>query len=153
MTATGRASGSAAVALSALHHFLESPSIDLLRQVLGLTPSGAVRLVDRLAADGLVRRTAGADGRQVAVALTAKGRRAAAAVAGARARVLSDALGDLSAEERRVLDRLVGRLLVGQLRGPGATRWTCRLCDTKACGRLEGRCPLANASGALPRGD
>src|SRR4051794_41929024 len=84
MTATGRASGSAAVALSALHHLLDSPSIDLLRQVLGLTPSGAVRLVDRLAADGLVRRTPGPDGRQVAVVLTARGRRAAAAVASAR---------------------------------------------------------------------
>jgi DNA-binding MarR family transcriptional regulator len=149
MTATGRASGSAAVALSALHHFLDAPSIDLLRQVLGLTPSGAVRLVDRLVGDGLVRRAAGADGRQVAVVLTAKGRRAAAAVADARARVLTEALGELSVEERRVLDGLVGRLLVGQLRGPGATRWVCRLCDTQACGRSQGSCPLANASGAL----
>jgi DNA-binding MarR family transcriptional regulator len=151
MTATGRASGSAAVALSALHHFLDAPSIDLLRQVLGLTASGAVRLVDRLEQAGQVRRAPGADGRSVSLVLTAKGRRDAAAVAAARARVLTDALGELSDAERRVLDRLVGRLLVGQLRGPGATRWICRLCDTGACGRAEGRCPLANASGAAVR--
>ena len=51
-------SASDAAALSALHHFLRDPSIDLVRQVLGLTHSGTVRLVDRLAADGLVRRAA-----------------------------------------------------------------------------------------------
>jgi DNA-binding MarR family transcriptional regulator len=153
MAATGLASGSAATALSALHHFLDAPSIDLLRQVLGLTPSGAVRLVDRLEEAGQVRRTPGADGRTVALVLTAKGRRAAAAVSGARAKVLAGALGDLSERDRAVLDRLVGRLLVGQLRGPGATGWICRLCDTSACGRAEGRCPLANATGAVPPAD
>ena len=39
---------SAAAALSALHHFLDRPTLDQLHKVLGLTPSGAVRLVDRL---------------------------------------------------------------------------------------------------------
>ena len=46
-------SESAAAALSALLHFLDRPSVDLLRQVLGLTSSGTVRLVDRLAESGL----------------------------------------------------------------------------------------------------
>ena len=47
----------AAVALSALAHVLPpEPSIDLLRQVLGITHSGAVRLVDRLEQAGHVRR-------------------------------------------------------------------------------------------------
>jgi DNA-binding MarR family transcriptional regulator len=150
MAATGHAAGTAAAALSALYHFLDAPSIDLLRQVLGVTPSGAVRLVDRLEAAGQVRRAAGADGRTVALELTADGRRAAAAVAGARGQVLADALAELSPQERAVLDGLVGRLLVGQLRAPGATRWICRLCDTTACGRLAGDCPLAVASGAVP---
>ena len=53
--ATGR-SESAAAALSALLHFLDRPSVELLRQVLGLTPSGTVRLVDRLEQAGYVRR-------------------------------------------------------------------------------------------------
>ena len=41
---------SAAAALSALHHFLDRPSIDRLRLVLGLTPSGVSRAVARLEA-------------------------------------------------------------------------------------------------------
>lgn len=153
MSATGVASGSGASALSALHHFLDGPSIDLLRQVLGLTPSGAVRLVDRLEAAGWVRRSAGADARTVRLVLTRPGRRAAAAASAARADVLAGLLAELTPEERRVLDGLVGRLLVAQRRGPGATRWICRRCDTTACGRLAGRCPVANASGALHAGD
>jgi len=35
-----------AAALSALHHILDRPTVDRLAQVLGLTHSGAVRLVD-----------------------------------------------------------------------------------------------------------
>src|SRR3954447_23204436 len=94
----------AAVALSALHHFLRAPTIDRLRQVLGLTSSGAVRLVDRLEAAGLVRRGTGADGRTTTVALTAAGRRAARRVVAARERVLQDALDVLSPAERATFE-------------------------------------------------
>jgi DNA-binding MarR family transcriptional regulator len=139
-------SESAAVALSALHHFLEDPSLDLLGRVLGLTPSGTVRLVDRLQDAGYVTRRPGRDGRSISVRLTASGRRAAERVSAARAEVLEDALSDLAPGERRALDELVSRVLVGLIREPGATRWTCRLCDTTACGRDAGRCPVANAA-------
>jgi DNA-binding MarR family transcriptional regulator len=147
--AAGDAAGqseSAAVALSALHHFLEDPSVDLLGQVLGLTPSGTVRLLDRLQEAGYVTRRPGRDARSVSVRLTASGRRAAERVSEARAEVLEDALSDLAPGERRTLDELVSRVLVGLIREPGATRWTCRLCDTTACGRNDGRCPVANAA-------
>jgi DNA-binding MarR family transcriptional regulator len=139
-------SASAAVALSALHHFLEDPSLDLLGRVLGLTPSGTVRLVDRLQDAGYVTRRPGRDGRSISVRLTASGRRAAERVSAARADVLEDALSDLTPGERRAFDELVSRVLVGLIREPGATRWTCRLCDTTACGRDAGRCPVANAA-------
>jgi DNA-binding MarR family transcriptional regulator len=59
--AAGR-SQSAAAALSALLHFLDRPSVDLLRQVLGLTSSGTVRLLDRLAESGYIERGPGPDG-------------------------------------------------------------------------------------------
>jgi DNA-binding MarR family transcriptional regulator len=147
--AVGDAAGqseTAAVALSALHHFLEDPSVDLLRRVLGLTPSGAVRLVDRLQDARYVTRRPGADGRSVSVRLTAAGRRAAERVSSARADVLQDALATLSPGERRAFDELAGRVLAGMIRGPGAVRWMCRLCDTGACGREAGRCPVANAA-------
>lgn len=137
-----------AAALSALHQFLDAPSIDLLRRVLGLTSSGTVRLVDRLEAAGYVRRGPGSDGRATVVSLTPAGRRAARRVAAARAAVLDGTLAALSPAEREALDGLVSKLLVGLMRGPGAVRWMCRLCDLHACRRDAGHCPVANAAAA-----
>lgn len=133
-----------AVALSALHHFLDRPSIDRLATVLGLTHSGAVRLVDRLAAARLVTREAGGDGRTAAVVMTVEGNDRARLITDARARVLRDALAVLSVADRHTLDALLSKILTGLVREPGATRWICRLCDTGACGRSIGECPVAS---------
>jgi DNA-binding MarR family transcriptional regulator len=138
-------------ALSALLHFLESPSIDLLRRVLGLSSSGTVRLVDRLERDRLVRRSGGDDGRVTAVELTAAGRRRAERVAHARGEVLESALAALEPSQREALDELLGTVLVGLIPRPGPNGWMCRLCDTDACGREQGRCPVANATGHLEK--
>lgn len=151
MEQAGGRSGSGAAALSALLHFLDQPSVDLLRRVLGLTPSGTVRLVDRLEQDGYVHRGPGADGRSVSVSLTETGRIAAERVAAARTRVLLSALAVLSEEERELACRLLGKVLAGLIRGPGATRWICRLCDTGTCRSAPGGCPVGNA--ALARSD
>lgn len=143
----------AAAALSALHHFLDRPTVDMVGRVLGLSHSGAVRLVDRLAAAGYVTRGAGDDGRSRAVTLTRKGQRAAARVSEARASLLTAALAELSTVEREQLHGLLGRVLGTLVRekvtaAPGEGGWTCRLCDTAACGRPEGTCPAANAAQA-----
>ncbi|MDR2986623.1 MAG: MarR family transcriptional regulator [Nocardiopsaceae bacterium] len=143
--AAGR-SDSAPAALSALLHFLDRPSIDRLRQVLGLTSSGTVRLIDRLAESGYVRRDRGADGRSTAIVLTERGRQAASQVCAARAEVLDRSLAVLSADERATFERLAGKVLVGMMRGPGATRWMCRLCDTGICRGATGGCPVGNAA-------
>jgi DNA-binding MarR family transcriptional regulator len=139
-------SESAAAALFSMDNFVDQPSVGLLHRVLGLTPSGAVRLVDRLEAEGYLERRGGADGRSTRVHLTRTGRRTARRGAAARAQVLDLALCALSAEERQVLDGLLSRLLVGMMRGPDARRFTCRLCDARACGHAEGRCPVRNAA-------
>jgi len=149
IAATGL-SPSAAAALSALHQFLDHPSIERLRQVLGLTPSGTVRLVDRLVEAGYVTRGPAQDKRTVSVALTPKGRRAAARVEAARASVLSGALVDLSEAEQQTLHDLLGKLIAPFVRanldrGPGGG-WICRLCDLAACGRDVGHCPTANTA-------
>jgi DNA-binding MarR family transcriptional regulator len=144
----GELSETAAAALSALHHFLDRPSVERLGQVVGLTSSGTVRLVSRLQEAGYVEREPGRDARVSLVRLTPAGRRAARRVSAARADVLRDALADLGAEEREQLDGLLGRMLVRMMRGPGATKWICRLCDTGACGRDQGRCPVANEARA-----
>jgi DNA-binding MarR family transcriptional regulator len=137
---------SAAAALSALLHFLDRPSVDLLRQVLGLTSSGTVRLLDRLEQAGYVRRGPGADRRSASISLTDAGESAAQQVAAARAGVLDGALGALSPGEREAFDQLAGKVLAGLIRGPGATRWICRLCDTGACRRPADGCPVGNAA-------
>ncbi len=143
--AAGR-SDSAGAALSALLHFLDHPSIDLLRQVLGLTSSGTVRLVDRLEESGYARRAPGPDGRSTSVVLTDAGREAASRVSAARAEVLQRVLAVLSPDERAELERLASKLLIGMIRGPGATRWICRLCDIGVCRGAPGGCPAGNAA-------
>jgi DNA-binding MarR family transcriptional regulator len=145
--AAGR-SASAGAALSALLHFLDGPSVDRLRQVLGLTSSGTVRLLDRLAESGYIERCPGADGRSTAVALTERGRLAARRVSGARAAVLETALAVLTPAEREAFEHLAGKVLVGRMRGPGAVRWICRLCDVGVCRGAPGGCPVGNAARA-----
>ena len=113
--AVGDAAGqseTASIALSALDQFLGEPSLDRMRRVLGLTPSGAVRLVDRLEEAGYVRRRPSAqDGRSVSVHLTASGRRAARRVARARGEVLNGALASLSEGERERFEELLARVI------------------------------------------
>jgi DNA-binding MarR family transcriptional regulator len=139
---------SAAAALSAMHHFLDRPTLDQLRRVLGLTHSGAVRLVDRLVDAGLVTRGPGPDGRSRSITLTSAGREAAERVSAARAAVLGDALDDLTPDERDALHALMGRLMASIVRAKDGGAWICRLCDLVACGRADGACPTANAAAA-----
>jgi DNA-binding MarR family transcriptional regulator len=142
--ATGE-EGTTAVALSALHQFLDQPTIDLLRRVLGLTSSGAVRLVNRLERAGWVERAAADDGRATAVRLTRAGRVVAKRIAAARINALDHALTALTPGDRAQLDAIASRLLVSMRRGPSAHRWMCRLCDMQACGWASGGCPVRNA--------
>ncbi len=132
-----------AATLSLLANFVAQPHVGLLHKALGLTPSGAVRLVDRLEADDEVRRGPGADARSTTVTLTARGRRTARRLSAARLAVLDDALSVLSAEERETLDALIARVLVGLKRPAPPARHMCRLCDATACGHADGHCPVA----------
>lgn len=150
--AAGRG-GQAPAALVALHEFAGGGTIEDLRQVLGITHSAAVRLIDSLVADGHVARRQSADDRRsVALALTASGRAAARHIIQARAQAVEATLGGLSEGQRRALSALAERLtgdlaalrLEERRRGvPPAGGWLCRLCHFEACGRPEGRCPAA----------
>ena len=140
--ATVGRSQSAAAVLSALEQFLDAPGVERLSEVLGLSQSGTVRLVDRLERDGYVRRGPGADARSVTVTLTSKGLRAAKRVREQRMALLAGLLDPLNESERHLFAEAIGQVLVGMMRPPGAVRWTCRLCDLGACGRADGHCPL-----------
>ncbi len=139
---------SAAAALSALRQYLDHATLDRLRAVLGLTPSGAVRLVDRLSDNGLVVRGPGTDGRTRAVSLTPRGRRVADRIRAARLDALRSVLDPLSAADREALQGLLGTLMAGIVEEKEGGAWLCRLCDVHACRRPDGDCPAANAARA-----
>ena len=156
--AAGRG-GQAPAALVALHEFAGGGTIDELSEVLALTHSAAVRLVDVLVADGHVaRRPAAHDRRAVSIVLTASGRTAAQRIIRARARAVEATLDGLTDAQRRSLttlaERLTGDLTALRLderrRGSAPSRgWLCRLCDFETCGRPEGRCPAARRAKSL----
>ncbi|MFP5019319.1 MarR family winged helix-turn-helix transcriptional regulator [Pseudonocardia phyllosphaerae] len=117
-------------------------TVSWLADVLGLTGSGATRLVTRLEREGLVARTAGADTRERRVRLTVPGRERAHAVLDERADSLAARTTRLSSTQRRDLENLLG-VLVGEAadtRLPALR--TCRLCDRGACTSDGRECPL-----------
>lgn len=139
-------SASSAAALSALQELLDRPTVDQLRRVLGLTPSGAVRLVDRLAEAGLATRGPGADGRSRSVSLTEEGRRIAAEITAARVGVLAQLTDGLPAADLEVLHGLLSRVMRNAVKVESGGAWICRMCDLTACERDLGHCPVANAA-------
>ena len=138
--------GSAPAALAALSEFLDGASIDTLRRPLRLTHSAAVRLTDRLADAGLVRREPGADARSVSIRLTPEGRRAAARVMAEREEALRAVLEPLDGGDRIALASVSEKLLAGLTTGRSAARHICRMCDGDACGHPQGRCPVTRAA-------
>jgi DNA-binding MarR family transcriptional regulator len=148
-------SGAGPAALVMLAQSLRAGTMDDLRRAIGLTPSGAVRLVDRLVADGLVERRAGADQRSLALVLTRSGRTAARRIGKARAAVVTTALRDIPTDQQETLGLIVEQLteaittqrLDGRSKGEiPAGGWLCRLCDQAACGRPDERCPAQSAA-------
>lgn len=141
-----RTAGVAGRGPAALVSILNVPgeTITELRDALGLTHSGTVRLVDRLAADGLVRREAAGDGRRVALALTDAGREAAHRVLAEREARLAGLLGGLGPASRAALER-AAEVVLFELTDtrPDAFR-ICRLCDGHTCGHPE-TCPVSQA--------
>lgn len=141
-----------AAALVALLDFAPSASVRTLSHVVGLTHSGAVRLVNRLVTAGYVERGPGNDARSITVALTASGRTTAHRVHDHRHRAIAAALTGFTQQQRDQLTaacelliaNLTGHRLTRRAQGaPPAAGALCRMCDFIACGRSAGRCPAA----------
>ncbi|HLY48118.1 MAG TPA: MarR family winged helix-turn-helix transcriptional regulator [Solirubrobacteraceae bacterium] len=148
--------GSATAGLLALEEFLDESHIGRLADALGLTHSGAVRLVTQLEAQGLAVRRVGADRRRVQVRLTARGRRRARAARAARDAVVRQTMIGLEDGDAATLEGLLAKLIEARVaarvvdRGAGRSfAWWCRTCDFSACGRPEGRCPAQATAAAL----
>jgi MarR family transcriptional regulator, negative regulator of the multidrug operon emrRAB len=121
--------------VSALSHLSKYPdrSIESVRAPLGLSHSGCVRLIDRLAQRGYVERREGEDARTVALHLTRRGRGLVEAVAERRAEALARALHVLEPGERELLGRLLSKLLEQSVPRASMAMKVCLLCDYAAC--------------------
>jgi DNA-binding MarR family transcriptional regulator len=136
--------GRAGAHAAALVHLDAYPgdSIGALADVLGVSQPAAVKVADRLSADGLLERRAGPDGRTRALHLTAAGRRAATRVLADREHELADLLANLSPDERRQLEPLLERLVAGLADDRPGALTVCRMCDRGACCGDPHGCPL-----------
>ena len=129
---TGR-SGEAPAAIVALGH-QPGLSNDGLTQLLGLTHTGTVRLIDRLVADGLVeRRTAERDRRGVALHLTRAGAKARRKILSEREAVMRPLVSQLKKSERAALASVLAKLLKSVGEDDAHKLRICRLCDSEAC--------------------
>jgi len=145
----------AATALVALLDVAPHGSLQALSQAVGLSHSGTVRLVDRLAGAGLVTRQQGQDQRSRAVTLTKAGRRVALAIRKQRQAAVLAVVDGLSEPRRAQLLRACEQLVANLARQRLAQRASgtppvggmlCRFCDFTDCGRAEGRCPAAGVA-------
>jgi DNA-binding MarR family transcriptional regulator len=136
--------GRAGAHAAALVHLEAHPggSLTSLAAVLGISPPAAVKLADRLAADGLLERRPGADGRTRALHLTPAGRAAAAQVLSARADELGGLLDTLEPAERQALEPLLEKLVGALADDRPLALQVCRLCDRDACCGSGPDCPL-----------
>ena len=126
--------GPAAAALVLLGHDPGMP-IERLRRSLGLSHPGAVRLVDRLAADGLVvRDVSESDRRAVALRLTTAGETTCRAVIAARDGAITRAMvASLTEQELQTFGDLAEKVLRGFVADLDHAYAICRLCDYEAC--------------------
>jgi DNA-binding MarR family transcriptional regulator len=139
--------GPAAAALMLVAH-LPGMSIDALRTGVSLSHPGAVRLVDRLEAAGLIeRRACRGDGRRVALHLTPEGEAAAATIAQDRVKAVAGALAALPEAEQARFARTCETLLTALVGGPADALRICRLCDDRVCDNcpVEGCLALSDA--------
>jgi DNA-binding MarR family transcriptional regulator len=144
--ATGMAGGIPA-ALVSLREWADGMSVEVLADAMRLSHSRAVRVADRLEAAGLARREPDpSDGRRALVWLSPSGRELADRALEARSRVLDSVVGELTATQRRDLDRVLAAVLDVTTVDTSAARGTCRLCDTHVCGHYEGACPVTRAA-------
>ena len=125
-------------------------TISWLGDVLGLTSSGATRLVDRLVTKGWVSRSGSTDSRERRLRLTPAGRRHARSALRHRDELVSASVATLSRTERAQLERLMERLVGNVTTSRLPALQTCRLCDRSACSSERAACPLDHT---IPAGE
>ena len=142
--ATEAACGAGGAAAAVLVHLSRHPetSVSDLAAVVGVGGSGGVRLVDRLAAQGLVTRAPSrTDRRAVLLHLTEAGTQNARRVLHAREEAVRQTVEALGEDQRSALEQLLPALVTALPSTRTEVLRTCRLCDVAACRQASG-CPL-----------
>ena len=125
--------GPAASALALLAH-KPGLSIRMLAVGVGLSHAGAVRLVDRLATEGLIeRREHSTDGRTRSLYLTRAGKIASDKVLASRDQVIAEGLSILRPRELKILCDIAERVLRSRLENLEQSYRICRLCCYEGC--------------------
>lgn len=109
------------------------PSNDALRRILGLSHPGAVRLVDRLVADGLVERRQGKDKRAVALFLTDAGYVLRERLLEGRLAAVGSMLAGLTHAEQDTMAALLEKVLASMEATDLQRCSICRWCDASVC--------------------
>jgi DNA-binding MarR family transcriptional regulator len=118
--------------------------IDAIRRTLGLTHSGAVRLVDGLEAAGLVeRRRSDRDARAVALWATPSGERTVSKILAARAELLEPVLARTSKADRKTIAAFLETALAELTDSRDRALSICRVCAEGTCRPLG--CPVEQA--------
>ena len=125
----------AAITLVASHP--EVP-VDWLRARIGLSQPGTVRLLDRLSAAGLVRRSA-REGRTVHLAVTPAGQDLLARWTRQRDQAVHRLTSGLTGKQQAELAELMALTLSTTDRARADADQACRTCDWPACGN---DCPV-----------
>lgn len=130
---------------SALNRVGQIPGCSLndLRIGLGISQPGTVRVVNALVRRDLVTRTAGRDGRTVALRLTELGRTTWDALVERRRAMLSAALEAVPRRDLPALERAVSAVLSALTDDVEQAEHICRLCDEASC--PQARCPVTLA--------
>lgn len=109
------------------------PSNDQLCRILGLSHPGAVRLIDRLVADGLVERRKARDKRAIALYLTEPGESLRDELLKGRLAAIRPLLLPLTGTEQDDLASLLHKVLASMETTDLERCNLCRLCDDRVC--------------------
>lgn len=135
-------SPTAVAILLTLRHWQPMTVSDLAR-IAAIRQPSAHRVTTNLATAGLVARQVGA-GRNIPLRLTSEGEATADRMQSSRARVVTEVLGPLSADEQRVLGVLSERMLAAATPNRATARHMCRFCDHSICAGPT--CPVGTAA-------
>jgi DNA-binding MarR family transcriptional regulator len=115
--------------------------IDKLSKVLGLTHSGAVRLVGTLINEGLlVRRQNPNDARAAVLCVTEAGQQRVQKILQARAQTIESVVASLSDQQKEQLLPIIELALSSITKNETEARRICRLCNEGVCKSIG--CPV-----------